>query len=144
MQIMSFDKFKYIMTKIKEYEKRRDKISDFLEKEICSDSYCLFNVGEDLVTTLTSMLADHFHCWYQVKYNPALDVLKKEFNIEVERKEESAEHRWWDKSCRRWENDIEYWLYEENKKITINGKDVPIKTLKQFYKYLIKYCVDRI
>ena len=51
--------------------------------------------------------------------------------------------RWWDKKVRLWENDIEYWLYEDHKKIEINGKDIPIKTLKQFYKYLVKYCVDK-
>ena len=143
MQIMSFDEFKYIMTQIKDYEEKRDRISDFLEEEMCSDSYCLFNVGEDLVRTLTSMLADHFNCWYQIKVNPAVNELREAIGVEPIKEKESEEPRWWDKSCRRWENDIEYWLYEENKKIIINGKDIPIKTLKQLYKYLIKYCVDR-
>ena len=132
------------MNQIKEFEEKRNRISDFLEKEICSDSYCLFTVGEDLVTTITSMLADHFNCWYQVSYNPAMDALKKEFNVKVEKKKESEFPKWWDESCRKWENDIEYWLYEENKCITINGKETPpLKTLKQLYKYLIKYCVDK-
>ena len=143
MQIMSFDKFKYIMSQIKEYEEKREKISDFLEKEVCSDSYCTFNVGNDLVTTLTSMLADHFNCWYQISLNPSFDAFKKEFNITEEEVKDSTTPKWWDKSCRRWDNDIEYWLYERNKVITVNDKDIPIKTLKQFYKYLIKYCVDK-
>lgn len=143
MQIMSFDKFKHIMTQIKKYEKKRDKISDFLEKEVCADSYCLFTVGEDLITTLTSMLADHFNCWYQINYNPAINELREAIGVEPVKEKESEEPKWWDKSFRRWENDIEYYLYEENKKIIIDGKDIPIKTLKQFYKYLIKYCVDR-
>ena len=30
-----------------------------------------------------------------------------------------------------------------NKKVTIDGKEIPIDTLEQFYNYLITYCVDR-
>ena len=143
MSVMSFEKFKYIMEQIQHYETKRDKISDFFEDELCEDSRCLFTVGNDLSTILVSMLADEFNCWYQVRYNPVVDALKEELKIEVEKKKESETPKWWDESCRRWENDIEYWLYEENKKITIDEKDIPIKTLKQFYKYLVKYCVDK-
>lgn len=140
---MPFKKFKYIMKQIQQYEKKRDKISDFFEDEICTDSWCYINFGENIVDTLVCLLADHFNCWYQSNWNPSIDTLKNEFKVNVEKKKESHVTKWWDKSFRRWENDIEYFLYEENKQITINGEEVPIKTLNQFYKYLVKYCVDK-
>lgn len=141
--VMPFKKFKYIMKQIQQYEKKRDKISDFFEDEICTDSWCYINFGENIVDTLVCLLADHFNCWYQINWNPSIDTLKNEFKVNVEKKKESHVAKWWDKSLRRWENDIEYFLYEENKQIIINGEEVPIKTLNQFYKYLVKYCVDK-
>ena len=141
--VMPFKKFKYIMKQVQKHEKKRDKISDFFEKELCTDSWCLLNFGEDIVDSLTCLLADHFNCWYKINYSPAFDALKKEINISEERTEESNTPKWWDKSRRRWENDIEYFLYEESRQVVIDGKEIPIKKLKQFYNYLVTYCVDK-
>lgn len=143
-EVMPFEKFEYVMKQIQEYEAKKDRISDFLEKEICSDSYCFFNVGEDLAHTLTCFLADEFNCWYNCNYvNPAVDELKNEIGIEPDNRTESTYPKWWDKSVRSWDNDIEYWLYEDSKKIIIHDIEIPISTLEEFYNYLIKYCVDK-
>ena len=143
MSVMPYKKFKYIMKQIQNNEKKREKVSDIFEEELCSDSWCIFTFGEDIVDSLICLLADHFNCWYQVKCSPSFDAFKKELNIAEEKVKESTMPKWWDKSYRRWENDIAYYLYEENKKIIIDGKEIPINTLKQFYNYLIKYCVDK-
>ena len=142
-QVMPYEKFEYIMKQIQEHEKKRNKISDFFEEELCTDSWCFINFGEDIVDSLTCLLADHFNCWYRVNYSPTPDLIKDKIGISEKRAEDSDVSKWWDKSFRRWDNDIEYWLYEENKKIEINKKEIPIKTLKQFYNYLVKYCVDK-
>ena len=153
MSVMPFEKFKYIMTQVQEYEAKKERISDFLEEEVCTDSYCLFTVGEDLVTTITSMLADHFNCWYNVRlscnveikedtstdFSALVEAVKKSGNF----KEDSETPLWWDNKYRRWDNDIEYWLYEDNKKIIIDSEEIPIGTLEEFYSYLINYCVDK-
>ena len=142
-EIMSFDKFKFIIEQIQAHEEKRDRISDFFEKELCEDSWCLFNVGEDLAHTLICLLADEFNCWYKCNYNPAVDKLKEELGVEPDKKTETNYPKWWDKSVRSWENDIEYWLYEDNKKIIIHDIEIPIGTLEEFYNYLVKYCVDK-
>lgn len=152
-QIMPFEKFEYIMKQIQEYEAKRGRISDFLEKELCSDSFCLFNVGEDLLTTVTSMLADEFNCWYNIYTGSKVEEVNKSLN-EISKgwqellkngsiKQESDSPVWWNPKVRRWDNDIEYWLYEDNKRIVINEKEIPIETLPEFYDYLVKYCVDK-
>lgn len=141
--VMPFEKFKFILDTIKNYEEKRDKISTFFEEELCSDSWCLFTVGEDLQHALSCLLADEFNCWYSTDYNPAVDELKKELGVEVCEKEQSSTPKWWDNKVRSWENDIEYWLYEDSKKIIIDGEEIPIGTVKDFYNYLVKYCVDK-
>ena len=129
------------MKQILEFQKKSEKIGDFINKELFIDSKGFFSVGDDLIVTLCCMLADEFNCWYQTSTNPSINQLKEAMGLEKDEREEGT--RWWDKKVRLWENDIEYWLYEDHKKIEINGKDIPIKTLKQFYKYLVKYCVDK-
>jgi hypothetical protein len=141
MAVMCFEKFQYIMKQILEFQKKSEKIGDFINKELFIDSKGFFSVGDDLIVTLCCMLADEFNCWYQTSTNPSINQLKEAMGLEKDEREEGT--RWWDKKVRLWENDIEYWLYEDHKKIEINGKDIPIKTLKQFYKYLVKYCVDK-
>ena len=98
-------------------------------------------MGDDLVVTLTCMLADEFNCWYQVTTNPAINTLKEIMGLEKDEREEGT--RWWDKNVRKWENDIEYWLYEDHRSVEIDGKDIPIQTLEEFYDYLITHCVDK-
>ena len=142
--IMKYDKFKYILNVIKDYNAKMDRISDFMEKEVCTDSYCMINVGEELVSTLTSMLADEFDCWYYIGSTPDINWEILVNGKPIEMKEiEPTPNEWWNKSRRRWDNDIEYWLYEDNKKIYIGGKEVPIETEGQFYDYLVTQLLDK-
>ena len=142
--IMKYDKFKYILNVIKNYNEKIERISDFMEKEVCTDSYCMINVGGELINTLTSMLADEFDCWYYISSgNINLETLVEGKIPGVNREIEPPVNEWWDSSKGRWENDIEYWLYEDNKKIIIEGKEVPIETEGQFYDYLVTQLLDK-
>ena len=140
---MKYEKFKYILNVIKDYNSKIERISDFMESEVCTDSYCFINVGEELINTLTGMLADEFDCWYYIS-SPSLSINDlAEGNIKKTYEDNVPENRWWDKSSRRWDNDIEYWLYEDTKKIYIGGKEVPIDTEGQFYDYLVTQLLDK-
>ena len=140
---MKYEKFKYILNVIKDYNAKIERISDFMESEVCTDSYCFINVGEELINTLTGMLADEFDCWYYIS-SPSLSINDlAEGNIKKTYEDNVPENRWWDKSSRRWDNDIEYWLYEDTKKIYIGGKEVPIDTEGQFYDYLVTQLLDK-
>ena len=143
--VMTFEEFKYIMNQIKAHSDKMERVSDFFEKELCTDSWCLVNVGEDLANTLCCMLADHFNCWWgDIEVTEAnkikVDQMLQDMGLP---KSNPYSRDWWLPNVRRYDNDIEYWLYEDNKKVTIDGKEVPIDTLEQFYNYLITYCVDR-
>lgn len=119
---MPFEKFEAIMTTIMEFDKKRERISDFMEKEISTSTYCICDVGSEVETALISLLADEFKCWYG-------------------KNSEKGLCKWWE-STRNDENDIEYWLYgfihEEDKKCIYDkeGNEIKIRTLKEFYDYL--------
>lgn len=141
--VMSLEEFKYVMNQIKAHSEKLERVSDFFEKELCTDSWCLFNIGENLSNTVCCMLADHFNCWWVVDDTDSkerVDGMLKGMGLPPSK---GASLEWWDESKRRYENDIEYWLYEDNKKIVVDDKEIPIKTLEEFYDYLIKYCVDK-
>ena len=142
-QVMPFKEFEFIMNQIKEHSNKLERISDFFEKELCADSWCLVNIGEELTSTLCCMLADHFNCWWIVNDTVSkekVDGLLESMGLPPSK---GSTSEWWDTSKRRYENDIEYWLYEDSKKIVIDNKEIPIDTLEQFYDYLIKYCIDK-
>ena len=141
--VMSLEEFKYIMNQIKAHSEKLERVSDFFKKELCTDSWCLFNIGENLSSTLCCMLADHFNCWWVVddtNSRERVDNMLKGMGLPPSK---GASLEWWDESKRRYENDIEYWLYEDSKKIVVNDKEISIRTLEEFYNYLINYCVDR-
>lgn len=144
-KVMSFEEFEFIMNQIKNHSDKLERVSDFFEKELCTDSWCLVNIGEDLAQTLCNLLADHFNCWWgEVEIcessRKKIDQLFEEVNL---RPSKPYSREWWQPNVRSYDNDIEYWLYEESKKITIGEKEIPVETLKQFYDYLVEYCVDK-
>ena len=145
MTVMSYEQFEYIMNQIKAHSEKLERISNFFEKEVCTDSWCLVNVGEELAQTLCNMLADHFNCWWgeveiAVASKEEADKLLKEMKLPPST---PYSREWWQPNVRAYDNDIEYWLYEDNKKVKIDGKEIPIETLKQLYDYLVTYCVDK-
>ena len=129
-EVMSFEKFKSIMEVLIEFQGQRDRISDFLEKELCDSSYCICTVGSDVENTLVCLLADEFNCWYSFR-------------------EKRDVYDWWtDRKHYDMENEIESWLYglsDEPKAITLirDGKEenIDVNSLESFYDYLVKeYC----
>lgn len=126
-ELMSFEKFKSIMTLLQEFNDKRDTFSSFLENYIATDSWCFVTFGLEVEDIIINMLADHFRCWYSFKEQP------KEFD-------------WWNKKpgeCCYWENDITAWLYSmasdegTPKTITVNDKTTDVTTLEDFYKFLV-------
>ena len=141
--VMPFEEFKYIMDQIKAHSNKLERISDFFEKELCSDSWCLFSIGEDLSNTLCCMLADHFNCWWVVDDKESKEKVDEMLESMGLPPSKGSSLEWWNPDKRPYDNDIEYWLYEDSRKITVDNKDIPIETLEQFYEYLVKYCVDK-
>lgn len=119
--LMPFPKFKFIINKLVEFRDKKERIADFFEQEMMTDSYCYLTMGSDVEDALISLLADHFECWYSFK--------------EVEN------YNWWEvEGYRGYENDIESWLYtytKEPKSITINNEEIPIDSIEELYEFLV-------
>lgn len=118
--LMSFDKFKYIMNILIEFKEQRERISDFIEKEISTSTYCVCDIGNDVESALINLLADEFNCWYSLS--------------------DREDYNWWE-NTHNIENDIENWLYsisDKPKTVTINKVKYSIDSLEDFYKFLVK------
>jgi hypothetical protein len=120
-KLMSYEKFKAIIEILLEFQQKKDRISDFFEKEIMEDSWCLITLGTPVEDALVSLLADEFDCWYSFK-------------------EKVEEFDWWrGPKYRGFENDIENWLYSinEEKAVTVDGKEIDISSIESLYDYLV-------
>ena len=118
---MPFSKFKLLMNVLLEFQQKKDKVSDFFEKELMEDSWCMVTFGNTVESALINLIADEFNCWYTFKD----DI--KEFD-------------WWQAENKYgMENDIETWLYslDERKSITANGKEIDISSIESFYDFLV-------
>jgi hypothetical protein len=120
-ELMPFSKFKLLMNVLLEFKQKKDKVSDFFEKELMENSWCLITFGDTIESALINLIADEFECWYTFKD----DI--KEFD-------------WWQAENKYgMENDIETWLYslDEHKSITVNGKEIDISSIESFYDFLV-------
>jgi hypothetical protein len=120
-ELMPFLKFKVLMSTLLEFKEKKDKVSDFFEKELMENSWCLITFGDTIESALINLIADEFDCWYTFKD----DI--KEFD-------------WWQAENKYgMENDIETWLYslDEHKSITVNGKEIDISSIESFYDFLV-------
>ena len=120
-QLMPLLKFKHLMNVLLDFQQRKDRISDFFEKELMEDSWCIFTLGNTVEDALVNLLADEFDCWYTFKD----DI--KDFD-------------WWTKErAYGMENDIEAWLYtmDDEKVVWVDGKKLDISSIESFYEYLV-------
>lgn len=120
-ELMPFSKFKLLMNVLLEFKQKKDKVSDFFEKELMENSWCLITFGDTIESALINLIADEFECWYTFKD----DI--KEFD-------------WWQAENKYgMENDVEMWLYslDEHKSITVNGKEIDISSIESFYDFLV-------
>lgn len=126
--LMSFEKFKYIMTTLIEFRDKKERISDFFEHEMMTDSYCYLTLGSDVEYALINVLADEFECWYT-------------FN-----KEAPKVYDWWsEEKFKGFENDIENWLYtiSDVKTVTVNGNEIPLDSLEELYEFLVNQATGK-
>jgi len=118
---MPFSKFKLLMNVLLEFQQKKDKVSDFFEKELMEDSWCMVTFGNTVESALINLIADEFDCWYTFRN----DI--KDFD-------------WWQAENKYgMENDIETWLYslDKHKSITVNGKEIDISSIESFYDFLV-------
>ena len=58
---MKFEQFDRIYTAIQKHHELQNKISDFIEENICTDSYCFCNMGDSLAQLLLEVLERAFN-----------------------------------------------------------------------------------
>ena len=120
-KLMSYEKFKGIINILLEFQKKRETVTKFFEKEIMEDSFCFVTYGAPIEAALVNLLADEFDCWYTFKE----DI--KDFN-------------WWAmERAYGMENDISDWLYclDEEKSVYVDDKKIDITSTKSLYDFLV-------
>ena len=112
---MEFELFDKIYNIILKHNQQRDKISDFIEDNLCTDSYVIFNYGDDIVDLLVELLVKEFNdegewieyclyekpnhkgiCVWDENKNPVkLDTTREiyDFLMENKRKNEESKNR---------------------------------------------------
>ena len=122
-ELMSYEKFKAILDTLISFKNQKDRISDFFEKELMADSWCIITLGSEVENALISLLADEFECWYSFHEKPEV-------------------YDWWNTSngYRGFENDIENWLYsvDDNKVVILNKEEIDISSTESLYDFLVK------
>ena len=58
---MEYKHFEKLMTSILDLHKQQREIGKVLEN-ICSSSWCIVTIGDNLVTTMIDFLTEHFNC----------------------------------------------------------------------------------
>ena len=126
-ELMSYSKFKVLIEALLAFQQKKDKISDFFEKELMEGSWCMLTLGNPVESALINLIADEFECWYTFR-------------------EDVKDFDWWlDENHYGMENDIETWLYslDERKTISINGKEIDISSIESFYDFLVQQYNDK-
>lgn len=123
--VMPFEKFEKIMNELLNFKSKRERISNFIETEIATSSFCVCDIGSELEDTLMYLLADEFSCWFGKES-------KKDGTCQ-----------WWTYKGYGLDNDIAYWMYgfdlnSKDKKYLYDGQgnEIDITTLKDLYNYL--------
>lgn len=122
-KLMSYEKFKYLMELLLDFQKKKDKISDFFEKELMEESFCFITFGNPIEAALINLIADEFNCWYSFR-------------------KEVKDFVWWTHEKNyNFENEIESWLFslDEEKAVWINDKKIDISSIESLYDYLVTY-----
>lgn len=126
-ELMSYSKFKVLIEALLAFQQKKDRISDFFEKELMEDSWCMLTLGNPVESALINLIADEFECWYTFR-------------------EDIKDFDWWlDENHYGMENDIETWLYslDERKTVSINGKEIDISSIESFYDFLVQQYNDK-
>lgn len=126
-ELMSYSKFKVLIEALLAFQQKKDRISDFFEKELMEDSWCMLTLGNPVESALINLIADEFECWYTLR-------------------EDVKDFDWWlDENHYGMENDIETWLYslDERKTVSINGKEIDISSIESFYDFLVQQYNDK-
>ena len=122
-ELMSFDKFKAIMSTLVAFKEQKDRIGKFFESELMADSWCIITLGDGVESALISLLADEFECWYSFHEKPEI-------------------YDWWNttKGYKGFENDIETWLYsiDDIKTVSLNKEEIDITSIESLYDFLVK------
>ena len=109
---MEFELFDKIYTTLLKHSEQKDKISDFIEENLCTDSYVIFNYGDNLADLLIEVLEKDFndvgkwisYClyekpktgisvWDENKKPIKLDTTREIYDFLMEKKEKTRNHK---------------------------------------------------
>lgn len=64
---MEFETFKKHIDRILLTREKEDKLSDCIEENLSSSTYCIVDIAGDVCTSVEELLADHYDCYYEIQ-----------------------------------------------------------------------------
>ena len=136
--LLSFERFERIIKTIQEFDKKQERVTDFLEKELMEGSFCSWTFGSEVAETLIKVLADEYDCWHSTP-QASLEFREGQF-IMVPSKNRNK--LWYEAEGVYYaDNDISWWLYDcqdKQKIVEVDGLEYDVTNLRDFHEFLIQ------
>lgn len=110
-RIMEFETFKKHINRLLLTREKEEKLSDCIEENLASSTYCIVDIAGDVCTSVEELLADYYDCQYEILGHKDNDI------------------SWWvyeDADKRK------IYIKEEDGK----EKTIDLSTIEKFWKYL--------
>lgn len=121
---MEFEKFKKYIESIEHTYEKEEAVSKCIEENLATNTFCIVNISEDVISSLEEMLADYYDCYYEILNHTENDIswwLNTEERIIYTKNEDGEEVEL------HLEDIYSFWKYLEdelkNKKCNKKGKN---------------------
>lgn len=108
---MEFETFKKHIDRIQNTREKEEKLSDCIEENLASSTYCIVDIAGEVCTSVEELLADYYDCYYEIQGVKENDI------------------SWW-----LYESEEHRKIYIENK--NGNKEEINLATIEDFWKYL--------
>lgn len=71
---MEFEKFKKHIDRLLLTREREEKLSDCIEENLSTSTYCIVDIAGDVCTSVEELLADHYDCYYEILGHKENDI----------------------------------------------------------------------
>lgn len=71
---MKFEKFKKCIESIEHTYEKEETVSKCIEQNLATNTFCIVNISEEVISSLEEMLADYYDCYYEILNHTENDI----------------------------------------------------------------------
>jgi len=71
---MEFEKFKKYIESIEHTYEKEEAVSKCIEENLATNTFCIVNISEEVISSLEEMLADYYDCYYEILNHTENDI----------------------------------------------------------------------